>query len=160
MSIPQVAVSAELGQNFAVAHLGAFSDLHQYRFGAVQLPFEIEGKVFLKQLLQLTSSEISLNTLPPQASIPFYHKHRLNEEIYLFIQGRGDFQVDGRIFAVQQGSVVRVDPNGERCIRNCSDSENLAWIVVQAKAGSDPDHTIEDGVGVAKPVTWDSEASV
>ncbi len=151
-------ITPRIGPNFATAHLGTFADLRQYCFTASDVPLKLEGKVFLRQLLQLTSSEISLNNLPPQTSIPFYHKHHLNEEIYIFIEGMGEFQVDGQIFSIQPGTIVRVDPEGERCLRNLSLSEDLCWITIQARADSYSGYTIEDGIGIPKPVQWNSIA--
>lgn len=146
--------TARAGKNFAVVDLGAFSEFNQFIFTAPGIPFEVEGKVFLNQLLNLTSAEISLNKLPPAKSIPFYHKHRLNEEIYIFLQGEGEFQVDDRIFSVREGTVVRVDCDGERCCRNTSKVEDLFFIVIQSRAGSYCEHTIQDGVSVQKRVSW------
>jgi mannose-6-phosphate isomerase-like protein (cupin superfamily) len=145
---------AQYGLNFAVAHMGSFSELRQFTFAIPKVPIELEGKVFLKQILDLTSAEVSLNNLPPNASAPFYHRHRLNEEIYIFVRGNGEFQVDGCVFSVREGSIVRVDPEGERCMRNISDTEDLCWITIQSRAGSFPSHTIRDGIGVQKPVEW------
>ncbi len=150
----QSSLAPKIGQNFAVAELGNFSGLHQYSFEVPEKSFKFEGKVFLKQLLNLTSAEISLNNLPPQQSIPFYHKHRLNEEIYIFIRGEGEFQVDGQIFPLREGTTVRVDPQGERCLRNTSATEELIWLVVQSRANSYTNHTIQDGFGVEKEVNW------
>lgn len=145
---------AKTGQNFAVVDLGTFSQLHQFLFETPTVPLKLEGKVFLKQVLDLTSAEISVNMLPAGQSIPFYHKHRLNEEIYIFVQGQGEFQVDECVFPVSEGTVVRVDPQGERCFRNISDVEELCWIVVQSRAGSYPDHTIQDGSTIQKQISW------
>lgn len=150
----QSSLTFKSGQNFAVTDLGSFSQLDQFTFEAPEASIKLEGKVFLKQLLALTSAEISFNNLPPRKSVPFYHKHRLNEEIYIFIRGTGEFQVDGCVFAVGEGSVVRVDPEGERCMRNVSDVEELCFVVVQSRVGSYADHTIEDGFGVQKRVRW------
>lgn len=150
----QVAPTARTRQNFAVTDLGLFSQLRQFTFETPELPMKVEGKVFLKQILALSSAEISFNNLPPSTSVPFYHKHRLNEEIYVFVQGKGEFQVDDCVFPVNEGTVVRVDPEGERCMRNTSDSEDLCWIVIQSRVGSYPDHTIQDGFGVQKRVSW------
>lgn len=150
----QSSLASKTGQNFAVADLGLFSELHQFTFEAPEKPIKLEGKVFLKQLLSLTSAEISVNNLPPRTSVPFYHKHRLNEEIYIFVRGTGEFQVDDCVFPVHEGTVVRVDPEGERCMRNTSDAEELCWIVIQSRAGSYADHTIQDGFGVQKRVSW------
>lgn len=153
----QVTPTARTEQNFAVADFGLFSDLRRFTFETPEFPLVVEGKVFLQQILHLSSAEISFNNLLPNTSVPFYHKHRLNEEIYIFIQGTGEFQVDGCVFPVGEGTVVRVDPNGERCMRNTSDREDLCWIVIQSRAGSYPDHTIQDGFGVQKQVSWVSK---
>ncbi|GAB4370303.1 MAG: hypothetical protein Kow00121_10900 [Elainellaceae cyanobacterium] len=150
----QATPTAKTGKNFAVTDLGLFSDLRQFTFAMPDAPMKLEGKIFLKQILNLTSSEISVNNLPPKASVPFYHKHRLNEEIYIFVQGFGEFQVDDCVFAVQQGTIVRVDPEGERCMRNTSATDDLCWIVIQSRSGSYSDHTIQDGFGVQKRVRW------
>jgi mannose-6-phosphate isomerase-like protein (cupin superfamily) len=150
----QVPPTARTGQNFAVTDLGLLSELRQFTFETSEVPIKVEGKVFLKQILDLSSAEISLNNLPPKTSVPFYHKHRLNEEIYLFIRGKGEFQVDDCVFPVGEGTVVRVDPAGERCLRNTSDTEDLCWIVIQSRVGSYQDHTIQDGFGVHKRVSW------
>jgi mannose-6-phosphate isomerase-like protein (cupin superfamily) len=150
----QVTPTVRTGQNFAVADMGLFSELRQFTFELPENHLKLEGKLFLKQILALTGSEISFNNLPPKTSVPFYHKHRLNEEIYIFIRGQGEFQVDGFVFSVGEGTVVRVDPEGERCIRNISDGEDLCWIVIQSRAGSYSDHTIQDGFGIQKRVSW------
>lgn len=147
------------GENFTVADLGEFSQLHQYVFEHYKKGVTLEGKIFLKQLLELTSAEISLNTLPSFASIPFYHKHKLNEEIYIFVRGKGEFQVDGQVFMVSEGTVVRVAPDGERCIRNLSD-EGLSYIVIQSKINSQLDYTIDDGLGVPKQVSWEDKQRI
>ena len=114
----------------------------------------------LKGLLNLTSAEISINQLPPKQSLPFYHRHQLNEEIYLFIRGEGEFQVDDRVFPTQEGTAVRVDCEGDRCIRNTSATEMLIYIVIQSRADSYTDHTIQDGVSVQKPVSWEGKEHV
>ena len=150
----QVVPTAKTGQNFSVAELGKFSDLQQFTFSTPEIPLKIKGKIFLKQILDLSSAEISFNSLPPKTSIPFYHKHRLNEEIYIFFQGQGEFQVDDHVFAVSEGTVVRVDPEGERCMQNISSTEDLSWIVIQSRANSYSGHTIQDGFAVKKQVSW------
>jgi mannose-6-phosphate isomerase-like protein (cupin superfamily) len=144
----------QTGQNFAAADMGTFAEMQQFQFEAIDRGIKLEGKVFLHQILGLTSSEISLNQLPPQTGLPFLHKHRLNEEIYIFVRGEGEFQVDSRIFSVKEGTAVRVAPEGERGLRNVSQTEDLCFVVVQARSGSFPGQTIEDGFGVPTPMVW------
>lgn len=150
----QLSLAVKDGVNFAAVDMGEFSQLHQYSFDIPEKSIQFSGKAFLNQVLSLTSAEVSLNNLPPKKSIPFYHKHRLNEEIYIFVQGEGEFQVDDRVFPIKEGSVVRVNPEGERCLRNTSDTDNLCFIVVQSRINSHPDSTIEDGFATEKRVSW------
>lgn len=142
------------GASFTAVYLGQLAQLHQYTYKHPALPRETEGKVFLNQILGLTSSEISINKLPPRTSMPFYHTHRLNEEIYLFLKGEGEFQIDGKVLPISEGTVVRVSQEGERCWRNTSETEDLYYVVVQARAGTYEGHTVADGVGVQKRVSW------
>ena len=145
------------GTNFTAAAFGDLAGLGDYTFKHPTLPFEVEGKVFLNSLLGLTGSEISLNKLPPKASMPFHHKHHINEEVYIFIKGRGEYQVDDQVFPISEGTVIRVAPGGVRCWRNLM-AEPLYYIVVQAPAGCyKSGTTISDGKAVEKPVRWEME---
>ncbi|NDJ17611.1 cupin domain-containing protein [Myxacorys almedinensis] len=150
-------MDTKVGNNFAVVNLGAFSELAQFTFKATTVPLTVQGKVFLKERLNLSSTEISFNTLPPGKSLSFYHTHCLNEEIYIFIQGEGEFQVDDAVFSVTEGTVVKVDCEGERCWRNTSPAENLYCIVIQARAGSVLDPDIQDGRKVGRVVSWEGK---
>lgn len=105
---------------------------------------DFKGKLFLKQALQLTSMEASINVLPAGAQVPFKHRHHLNEELYFFIRGEGEFEVDDASFKIQPGSLVRVAPQGVRTWRNTG-GEDLFYIVIQARANSLENATIEDG---------------
>lgn len=147
---------AKSGTNFTAVDLGPLCGLDDYKFKHPVLPIEIKGKVFLKEILGLTSSEISLNKMPPRASMPFYHKHRMNEEIYIVIKGQGEFQIDGEVFPVKEGTAIRVAPGGGRCWRNNSE-EDLYYIVFQARAGSCDDLTILDGFRTEESPCWDNK---
>lgn len=149
--------AAENGAHFTAVHLGPMSELGQYSFDVPALGRQIPGKVFLKEPLGLTGVEMSWNTFPPGAAMPFLHTHREHEEIYLFISGQGEFMVDEQVFKVGEGSVVRVSPSGVRAYRNTG-SEPLHFIVLQVKEGSLSAGTIEDGVRVDQPLRWPETA--
>lgn len=143
-----------VGGNFTAAQIGTLDKLNEHKFTHQKLPFEVGGKVFLNELLGLTSAEVSLNRMPPKASMSFHHKHGNNEEVYIFIGGHGEFQVDDDIFPVREGSVIRVAPDGVRCWRNLS-GEPLIYIVIQAPLGGfNGGSTISDGIAVEKQVIW------
>ncbi len=91
------------------------------------------GKAFLHDVLGLTSCEISVNFMPAGAKAPFNHKHKQNEEVYIFLKGNAAMTLDGQTVAVKEGSCVRVEPQAVRTLQAKTD---LQYICVQAKDGS------------------------
>ena len=89
----------------------------------------------LHDLLNLTGAEVSCNTLPAGASVPFVHHHTQNEEVYLILEGKGMLYIDGEEVPLKEGDCFRIDPQGERCLRAADDSA-MRFICIQAKAGS------------------------
>lgn len=132
---------------------GPASNWNQWGFQHPKLSKPAPGKLFLGERLGLDGMEVSLNTLPPGAGMPFLHRHRRHEEVYVFLSGEGEFQVDGESFPVVAGSTVRVAPAGARAWRNTG-TEPLVYVVIQAVAGSLEQHTIDDGEPVDRPVVW------
>ncbi|MCK4272038.1 hypothetical protein KAX22_05280 [bacterium] len=82
------------GINFTVVHTGKWADLDKQAFDHPGLPEPFSGKLFLKDLLKLTGMEVSVNKFPAGAQMPFRHRHKENEELYIFIKGHGQFEVD------------------------------------------------------------------
>jgi len=114
---------------------------------------QAKGRVTLHNELALTGSEISINELPPGVSVPFNHSHQRNEEVYIVVKGKGRFHVDGDEFAVAEGSVIRVDPAGQRCITADSQS-SLRYICIQTEAKSLVQFTEGDGVILETKPSW------
>jgi mannose-6-phosphate isomerase-like protein (cupin superfamily) len=149
--------TARTGAHYAAAEAGPLADLGRYSSPHPLRPQGVEGKVFLKEALGLTGMEVSLNKLPARAFVPWYHKHRLNEELYVFIKGRGEFAVDDEIIPVMEGTVIRVAPEAKRAWRNDSD-EDLYYLVIQARAGTMDAGAISDGEFVEGRVRWRKRA--
>lgn len=145
------------GEHFTALHLGSQTDLKRYRF-TTPSGLAVTGKVFLREALAATGAEISWNSMAPGAAMSFLHAHREHEEIYLFTGGEGDFQVDGEIFPVREGSVVRVAPDGARAWRNTADVA-LNYIVLQVKPGTVACGPIEDGFPLSTELSWSSAPS-
>ncbi|WP_417070644.1 cupin domain-containing protein [Niveibacterium terrae] len=140
------------GSRFTAVDLGPQSALVACRFEAPSGQ-SAPGKVFLREALNATGAEISWNCLPPGAAMPFLHAHREHEEIYLFTGGEGEFQVDGEIFPVSEGSAVRVAPEGARAWRNTG-SEALSFLVLQVRPGSISGGPVEDGYPLSTELSW------
>lgn len=146
MNVGEVLGVAMEGKNYSVVHAGEFSALDQFETKS-------PGKVFLKNSLGLTGMEVSLNKIGPGQSAPFAHQHKNNEELYICIKGSGQFQVDGDVIDLREGTVVRVAPGGTRAWRNNSE-EDLYMIVIQAPQGSLQTWSGSDGIIVEGGVSW------
>ena len=139
-------------KDYSKIELGTFSNLTKTIFQP-NPDFKIEGKRFVKDELGLTSSEISFNTMEPNTAIPFLHKHKENEEIYIGVKGEGQLLLNDNYVDIKEGSVIRVATNTERAIRNNTDSL-FTFIVIQAKENSLENSTISDGYGIEKKPNW------
>ncbi len=142
----------QASNDYSKIELGTFSNLSENIFQP-NPNFKIEGKVFAKDELGLTSSEISFNTMHPNTAIPFIHKHKENEEIYIGIKGKGQLLLNDNYVEIKEGSVVRVATNTERAIRN-NTAELFTFIVIQAKENSIQGSNISDGYGIEKKPNW------
>lgn len=111
-----------------------------------------KGRVMLGETLGMTGCEISANSMPAGQFSTIMHSHKQNEEVYVIVGGKGTFHVDGDEFAIQEGSVVRVAPEGKRAIK--AGDETLIYLCVQAKAGSLSQATMEDGVLNDEKASW------
>jgi mannose-6-phosphate isomerase-like protein (cupin superfamily) len=140
------------GKNFTVFESGALKD---WVDNSVELPGlgKIPGKLFLKDKLDLTSCEISINAMLPGNGMPIYHTHKENEEIYVFIHGEGQIQIDDETINVREGSIVRIAPNGERIWRNNSKT-TLVYIIIQVRENSLRQYGLADSNVPEKQVAW------
>ena len=102
-----------------------------------------EGKAFVKDIIGTTGMEVSFGSLEPGQAVPFFHRHKQNEELYIVIGGKGVFTLDGNEVEVEAGSIVRVEPQVSRCTKNTG-NEPLVYICIQAKAGSLEQYTAGD----------------
>ena len=75
-----------------------------------------EPRVELHDKLGLTGAEISINSLPAGASVPFVHAHRQNEEIYAVIEGSGKAVIDGDTVQLKAGDWVRIAPRRKEAV--------------------------------------------
>ena len=141
------------GRNFMAVSVGNIDQIieHQLPMG----PNVIQGKVFVGQAVGATGSELSFQTLVPGQDSGFLHTHKTHEELYIIMRGHGTYQVDGEQFAVSEGTIVRVSPDGRRAIKNTG-SENLTMLCVQYRANSftDADSPMTDGNILGDKLTW------
>lgn len=130
--------------NYSIGNIGEFSELGEYLYVHPKLNLPIPGKVFVGEKLNILSMEISFNTLTPGKEIPFDHKHKENEEVYVVIKGKGIFIINDEVTHVREGSIIRISPNAKRRWCNNSDKE-LIVMVIQAVHESLNNFNVTDG---------------
>ena len=142
------------GKNYAAVSVGNINQIIEH-----ELPMgpgvTIKGKVFVGQAVDATGSELSFQTLVPGQDSGFLHTHKTHEELYIILRGEGQYQVDGEIFPVSEGTIVRVSPNGKRALKNTG-SENLTMLCIQYKANvfTEADSPMTDGVILQDELKW------
>ena len=93
------------GTNFTAITVGNLSELSNYVL-TLSPEVQIPGKVFLAAALNTTGAEISLQSFAVGSQTGFLHKHKNHEEIYIFIAGKGEFQVNGVLVKNAQAADV------------------------------------------------------
>jgi mannose-6-phosphate isomerase-like protein (cupin superfamily) len=141
------------GGNFTCVHAGPMGGWSGFRLEPPEVPVPVRGKLFLRNLLGSAGLEMSLNVVPPGKGIPFLHRHRQNEEVYVVVGGRGQLLVDGECIDVAEGSVLRVGPQGARAWRNNSEAP-LYFLCLQYRADSVIEGGTLDGQKVEGNPAW------
>ncbi len=138
--------------NFSAISVGALNELGDY---VLELGPEIKipGKVFGGAALGATGSEFSFQVFQPGTESGFLHTHKNHEELYFFLSGKGEFQVDGEVFPIAEGSVVRVNPAGKRSVRN-NGTTPLVMLCVQYRGNTFTSEDAADGVILNEEVKW------
>lgn len=138
--------------NFSAISVGALNELGDY---VLELGPEVKipGKVFGGAALGATGSEFSFQVFQPGTESGFLHTHKKHEELYFFLSGKGEFQVDGEVFPIAEGSVVRVNPAGRRSVRN-NGTTPLVMLCVQYRGNTFTSEDAADGVILNEEVKW------
>jgi len=140
-------------KNYIAINIGSIEDIKSYSLIHSKTGKEVEGKVFVNMLTKATGTEISFTALPSKSELGYFHKHKKDEETYIILKGSGYYQVDDDCFPIQEGSIIRVSPEGARSLCNTSEEE-MIYICIQSKENSLKEHTSDDGQRVTFLPKW------
>ena len=138
--------------NFTAVDFGKMNEIKDYTL-LYKPDMKVSGKVFGGESVNATGAEFSFQCFAPGAETGFLHTHKKHEELYFFLSGKGEFQVDDTIFPIQEGSVVRVAPDGKRAVRNHG-TEPLIMLCVQYKGNTFTPQDATDGIILKDQVKW------
>lgn len=140
------------GAGYSAVSVGNLSELQD--FTLVMSPeIQIPGKVFVGAAAGATGAEVSFQVFEPGTGVPFLHTHKTHEELYIFTKGSGKFQVDGNVFPIGEGCVVRVAPAAKRTVINTG-NEPLTMICIQYKVDSFGADDAHDGELLNETIVW------
>ena len=104
-----------------------------------------EARVEMHDQIGLTGAEISINSLPAGAGVPFVHAHQNNEEIYIVLEGRGSAVIDGESVLLEKGDFVRIAPAAKRQFSAAKDA-GIRFVCIQVKENSLDAYTAADAI--------------
>ena len=98
-----------------------------------QMPAEMEAR-FARTPIGGETLGLSLMTLAPGFRIPFGHKHRTQEEVYVVVSGSGRVRVEDEVVELAQWDAIRFDKDTMRAVEAGPDGIEF----VAFGAGDDP----------------------
>ena len=147
----EIKTTADLANATAI-DLAPLAEIKDYVL-ALGPDVKIPGKVFGGSAVKAGGADFSLQVFAPGAEGGFYHTHKEHEELYFFLSGEGEYQVDGTNIPVKEGTVVRVSPAGKRAVRNTGTTP-LTMLCIQYKAAAPGSVNPSDGTILNEPVKW------
>ena len=147
----EIKTTADLANATAI-DFGPLAEIKDYIL-ALGPDVKIPGKVFGGSAVKAGGADFSLQVFAPGTEGGFYHTHKEHEELYFFLSGKGEYQVDGTNIPVKEGTVVRVSPAGKRAVRNTGTTP-LTMLCIQYKAATPGSVNPSDGTILNEPVKW------
>jgi mannose-6-phosphate isomerase-like protein (cupin superfamily) len=97
------------------------------------MPDEMQAR-FARTALDGETLGLSLLTLAPNFRIPFGHKHKSQEEVYVILRGSARIKVAGEIVEARQWDAIRFDKDTMRAVE--AGPEGVEYVAFGA--GDDP----------------------
>jgi uncharacterized cupin superfamily protein len=92
---------------------------------------------FARNALGAKQVGISYQRLQPNARLPFAHRHKTQEEIYVVLSGSGRAKLEDEIVDLRQWDALRVDKETVRCFESGPDGLELLAVGAPVGEGND-----------------------
>jgi uncharacterized cupin superfamily protein len=90
---------------------------------------KVKEKEFLSRPLGCKGVGFSFVRYKPGEGAAYVHRHKVQEEVFLTLQGNGTIILDGKRVAMPEGTIVCVGPTVYRAIGNDSDKDVVYMIL-------------------------------
>ncbi|WP_127794614.1 cupin domain-containing protein [Agromyces sp. LHK192] len=139
---------------YEVSQIGALDDWRSH-YGGFRPDSSRDGRRVVDHELTMQFIGMTANAMAPGEEAGYWHRHSRVEELYVFLEGHGQFAVDDDVLDVGPGTVVRVGQGAWRTWR-CppEQSGELRWLCIRA-GGSELPHLPDDSErGLDRPMPW------
>lgn len=100
------------------------------RYAKTFMPLsKVKEKEFLSRPLGCKGVGFSFVRYKPGQGATYVHRHKVQEEVFLTVQGNGTIILDGKRIAMPEGTIVRVGPTVYRAIGNDSNKDVVYMIL-------------------------------
>lgn len=118
--------------DYEVTQIGAPSEWRDH-FGGFRPATSRDGRRVIDHELTMQFIGMTANAFEPGEEAGYWHVHSAIEEVYVFLDGRGQMGLDDEVVDVSSGSVVRVGQGVWRTWRAHPDSAGqLQWLCIRA----------------------------
>lgn len=102
----------------------------QRKYTKLYLPLsKVKEKEFLARPMGCKGVGLSLVRYKPGEGATYVHRHRVQEEVFITLEGTGTIILDGRRHTMPEGTIVRVSPRVYRAIGNDSKRDVIFLIM-------------------------------
>jgi mannose-6-phosphate isomerase-like protein (cupin superfamily) len=117
-----------MDHKYEVSSIGALDEWRSH-FGGFTAAKARDGRRVVDHELTMQYIGMTANALVPGEEAGYWHSHSKIEELYVFLEGRGQMGLDDDVVDVSAGSVVRVGQGVWRTWRAHPDSPGeLRWL--------------------------------
>ncbi|WP_105565445.1 cupin domain-containing protein [Microbacterium halophytorum] len=118
--------------DYQVAQLGALDEWRDF-VGGFRPETTKAGRRVVDHELPLRWIGMTANAMAPGEEAGYWHAHSRDEELYVFLAGRGQMALDDEVVDVGPGTTVRVGTGVRRTWRCAPDgAELLRWLCIRA----------------------------
>jgi hypothetical protein len=99
-------------------------------YSKLYLPLsKVKQKEFLSRSMGCQGVGFSFVRYKPGEGATYVHRHKVQEEVFIALQGTGSIILDGKRISMPEGTIVRVGPKVYRALGNDSSSDVIYMIL-------------------------------
>lgn len=140
--------------DYQVTQIGGLDEWRSF-YGGFRPETSRDGRRVVDHELTMQYIGMTANALEPGEEAGYWHAHSRVEELYVFLEGRGQMGLDDDVVDVTAGSVVRVGQGVWRTWRAHPESPGqLRWLCIRA-GGTELPHFPDDSTrDEERPFPW------